>query len=413
MAPWNQSAGRWIDGSVDNDLPMTRLAEMFNVNHFIVSQVNPHVVPFLAKEEEEIKEEAQQSGPAYAAGPAWLHTMASLAKSEALHRMHVLSEMGVMPNALSKIRSVLGQRYAGDITIFPEVSYAHFPRVLANPTTEFMVQAMLCGERATWPKLSRIRNHCAIELALDNAVQQLRARVVFSPSQIDLRLNTFGRATRSERGRRRRTSSDRHAGERRSVESLQLPVTQALRPQTHVSFPLELIIPASASTKIAGPSADYTSSGQDTTVSSSAAEAEDSDALSSDSSFGSPPSPHPLLWPSTRQLFPSASQPVSPSIASKTFLSPSASAATLSMTPAPMIREPSTPELRYKRLFHSADVGKGNAQAAVLSPSSTQRARQERVGDLRIDISGTRGMVRRKKRSLSTGLKGLWPPGEQ
>jgi len=26
---------------------MARLSEQFNVNHFIVSQVNPHVVPFL------------------------------------------------------------------------------------------------------------------------------------------------------------------------------------------------------------------------------------------------------------------------------------------------------------------------------------------------------------------------------
>ncbi|KAG7141842.1 Lipase 4 like protein [Verticillium longisporum] len=49
--PWNPTPQRWIDGSVDNDLPMTRLAEMFNVNHFIVSQVNPHVVPFLAKDD--------------------------------------------------------------------------------------------------------------------------------------------------------------------------------------------------------------------------------------------------------------------------------------------------------------------------------------------------------------------------
>ena len=26
---------------------MTRLSELFNVNHFIVSQVNPHVAPFV------------------------------------------------------------------------------------------------------------------------------------------------------------------------------------------------------------------------------------------------------------------------------------------------------------------------------------------------------------------------------
>jgi len=39
---------RYIDGSVGGDLPMKRLAELFNVNTFIVSQVNPHVCPFVS-----------------------------------------------------------------------------------------------------------------------------------------------------------------------------------------------------------------------------------------------------------------------------------------------------------------------------------------------------------------------------
>ncbi|KAI7078488.1 putative esterase of the alpha-beta hydrolase superfamily, partial [Hortaea werneckii] len=60
---WDEEGGRWIDGSVDNDLPMTRLAEMLNVNHFIVSQVNPHVVPFLSKEEDELATDASRSSP--------------------------------------------------------------------------------------------------------------------------------------------------------------------------------------------------------------------------------------------------------------------------------------------------------------------------------------------------------------
>ena len=47
--PWNAYPERWIDGSVDNDLPMAKLSELFNVNHFVVSQVNPHIVPFLEK----------------------------------------------------------------------------------------------------------------------------------------------------------------------------------------------------------------------------------------------------------------------------------------------------------------------------------------------------------------------------
>jgi predicted acylesterase/phospholipase RssA len=32
----------YSDGSIENDLPMEQLSELFNVNHFIVSQVNPH-----------------------------------------------------------------------------------------------------------------------------------------------------------------------------------------------------------------------------------------------------------------------------------------------------------------------------------------------------------------------------------
>lgn len=205
-SPWNPTPQHWIDGSVDNDLPMTRLAEMFNVNHFIVSQVNPHVVPFLVKDDDAITKAAQsENNP----GPGWVYTLTGLAKDEALHRMQVLAELGVFPNLVTKCKSILSQKYSGDITILPQIYYKDFPRMLKNPTSDFMVQACLSGERATWPKLSRIRNHCAVELALDAAVQDLRARVVFSPSQVDLRRLTTGslRNTHSHIRRKRGNSS--------------------------------------------------------------------------------------------------------------------------------------------------------------------------------------------------------------
>ncbi len=31
------------------DLPTARLSELFNVNHFVVSQTNPHAIPFMSK----------------------------------------------------------------------------------------------------------------------------------------------------------------------------------------------------------------------------------------------------------------------------------------------------------------------------------------------------------------------------
>jgi TAG lipase / steryl ester hydrolase / phospholipase A2 / LPA acyltransferase len=188
--PWNPTPQRWIDGSVDNDLPMTRLAEMFNVNHFIVSQVNPHVVPFLSKDDRlypatapgrlRQQQKTQDEGE-------WLYTLTSLAKDEALHRLQFLTEMGIFPNLFTKLRCILSQRYSGDITILPEIAVQDLPLILKNPTSEFMQRNCLIGERATWPKLSRVRDRCAIELALDHAVHALRARVVFSKSQVDLR----------------------------------------------------------------------------------------------------------------------------------------------------------------------------------------------------------------------------------
>eukprot|EP00798_Chlamydomonas_sp_ICE-L_P007370 gene7370-493_t len=36
-----------VDGSLEIDLPNKALGEMFNCNHFVVSQTNPHIVPLL------------------------------------------------------------------------------------------------------------------------------------------------------------------------------------------------------------------------------------------------------------------------------------------------------------------------------------------------------------------------------
>lgn len=189
--PWNPTPQHFIDGSVDNDLPMTRLSEMFNVDHFIVSQVNPHIVPFLAKDDHLSPDhKAQHPSLSQHEESAWIYKLTSLARDEALHRLQFMSEMGIFPNLVTKCRSILSQKYSGDITILPEISIHDLPRLLKNPTSDFMVRSCLQGERATWPKLSRIRDRCAIELALDRAVHQLRARVVFSGSRRDiLKLN--------------------------------------------------------------------------------------------------------------------------------------------------------------------------------------------------------------------------------
>ncbi|MCJ1272214.1 hypothetical protein MMC22_012122 [Lobaria immixta] len=438
--PWNPSPQRWIDGSVDNDLPMTRLAELFNVNHFIVSQVNPHVVPFLIKEEDSIKGE-EHSASTVAAGPTWLHGLTHLAKGEALHRMHTMAELGIFPNTLSKAVSVLSQKYSGDITILPEISYADFPRMLSNPTTEFMLHAQLSGEKATWPKLSRIKNHCAIELALDDAVQKLRARVVFSPSQVDLRLGTHTRSNSDirksirtqDRSKKRPLSQNSapafqanaylHPTRENGPNMLKPPnlkkslsVSTVLHEPDHTLFsanatdtPSTIVTAPVESTK---PLQDLTSSGAETSnLPTSSSSSSLSFSSPNDSpSLSSPPSP----FSHHHHLFPSASQPATPSHryhqppdfsgpSTKSPLTPTPSSfpTNLSMTPNLPTRTPksSSPESRYKRLFHH---NRSPAPQTSSEPSEGAGKRaMKRNWALDIDISAARGMILRKKKGRS------------
>ncbi|CAG8433687.1 11265_t:CDS:10 [Ambispora gerdemannii] len=162
IVPWNPEGHRWIDGSVENDLPMNKLSELFNVNHFIVCQVNPHVIPFL------------QTSLIPSFINRFVGWLLFLAISELQHRLMQLSEFGIMTSLIYRLQAMMSQRYYGDITIVPHISYAGFLNLLSNPSPQLVEDATLRGERATWPKMSIIRNHCHIELTLDEIIYRLR-----------------------------------------------------------------------------------------------------------------------------------------------------------------------------------------------------------------------------------------------
>ncbi|KAF9169552.1 hypothetical protein BGX21_007715 [Mortierella sp. AD011] len=161
---WNPSRYHWIDGSVENDLPMNKLSELFNVNHFIVCQVNPYIVPFL--------QNAIARSPANRVLDWALFQM----RSELQHRMNQLSILGVMPELIHKVQSIMSQQYYGDITIVPSISAEDYLNIVSNPNVDFLEHATLKGERATWPKISIIKNHCSIEHCLDDILYRLRLR---------------------------------------------------------------------------------------------------------------------------------------------------------------------------------------------------------------------------------------------
>ncbi|KAH3687124.1 hypothetical protein WICPIJ_001905 [Wickerhamomyces pijperi] len=172
---WHHTSVKFLDGSVDNDLPITRLSEMFNVDHIIACQVNPHVVPFLKLSVSCVGGEIETE---YSAKfKTKLGQFYQLMASEVSHYLQMSEEIGVARNISSKLRAIISQQYSGDITILPDLDeIVRLDKLLSNPTPEYLLQSTIKGARATWPKIAIIRNHCGLEFALDEAIKKLRTR---------------------------------------------------------------------------------------------------------------------------------------------------------------------------------------------------------------------------------------------
>jgi TAG lipase / steryl ester hydrolase / phospholipase A2 / LPA acyltransferase len=171
----NASSEEFVDGSLDHDIPMHMLQEMFNVSFFITSQVNPHVRPFLAAEEEFKGKEPASTEPRKGFASIFRHCT-----REVLTRSAQISQQAGLPPALWRWAAILNQQYTGDISILPQIQLSEMAVMVANPSPEYMHKATLDGERATWPKISRVKNSVAIELALLSGIRDLNERLHFN-----------------------------------------------------------------------------------------------------------------------------------------------------------------------------------------------------------------------------------------
>jgi TAG lipase/steryl ester hydrolase/phospholipase A2/LPA acyltransferase len=155
---------RWADGSFGSDLPKRRLARLHNVNHYVVSQTNPHVVPFLR--------DPRGAGPwraaAGLAGKAVLHqsahTLSLAAQLSADTPLRPLLQLG---------HGLLAQDYTGDIDLHPQLGPDAMLRALTNPSLSELERYVRLGERTTWPHLARVE----VTTAASRAVTAARGRV--------------------------------------------------------------------------------------------------------------------------------------------------------------------------------------------------------------------------------------------
>ncbi|KAI0997569.1 hypothetical protein K3495_g10620 [Podosphaera aphanis] len=176
ILPWSMASETtfrpWTHVSYsDRESPLTRITELFNVNHFIVSQARPHLIPFL---------QIDMRGPSLrnqrGRQTSLIGGLLRLIGMELNHRTHQLETLGLLP--LSIRRFLVNEEIPGTaaITLAPKISLGDFARLLEQPSEANLKYWILRGEKSVWSAASALKVRCAIEIELDRGYQVVRCR---------------------------------------------------------------------------------------------------------------------------------------------------------------------------------------------------------------------------------------------
>ncbi|CRG85621.1 putative triacylglycerol lipase C1450,16c [Talaromyces islandicus] len=147
--------------------PLARLAELFNVNHFIVSQTRPFAVPFLYTEPSPAQ---RLSGHRSLTRP-----LMRLVMLEIRHRLKQLDYLGFLPASLRQL--LVDENIPGpSLILIPDLNPSDLLKIFQGPTKTGLDYWILRGERGVWPAVSALKVRCAIEIELDRCYQTVRRR---------------------------------------------------------------------------------------------------------------------------------------------------------------------------------------------------------------------------------------------
>lgn len=160
---------RWVDGSLSDDLPAKRLSRIYGVNHFIVSQINPHIFPFVTDTKRKRDPFTTVKLASGRVAREWINAGASIFERP-------LSWNPTVSKLTNVALSIINQDYFGDINILPDKRMFNPLKLLAHKSIEEIVELIEMGEKATWPKIEMIRVQTKISRKLDRILRDLDRR---------------------------------------------------------------------------------------------------------------------------------------------------------------------------------------------------------------------------------------------
>ena len=155
---------RWVDGLFAADLPAKQLARIYGTNHYIVSYINPLLLPVFRDRKLE---------------GARLQPVADMMKSFARNFLKVSDTlMGkyLPPSSVGLVgklmHDILSQNYVGDISIVPERRMMSPTKLISPNTFEEIAELVWEGERQTWSRMEMIRISSKISRTLDGILKR-------------------------------------------------------------------------------------------------------------------------------------------------------------------------------------------------------------------------------------------------
>ncbi|CAF1121107.1 unnamed protein product [Adineta ricciae] len=178
--PLHDERLQFRDGSFENDIPLNTLSEVFGCSYFLVSQTNPHIIPFFfnARGQGGLPSGWRLRGGAYRGG-FLLATFELLLKEDMKKYLRVLGMLDVLPAVQEQDWSFLFlQEFQGQITMVPNARLIDYFRLISDIRDVNVIARYLQeGKLTAWRKFSMIKNRERIRLTLENCIQKLENKI--------------------------------------------------------------------------------------------------------------------------------------------------------------------------------------------------------------------------------------------
>ena len=186
IVPWRARNGRPLKSHrhsptlSQHPRPLQRVAQLFNVNHFIVSQPRPYLAPLLRSFAPQQNSTTHRSTLSIFLMPfnKLAASILRLSAAEIHHRLAQLDTFGLLPSLPRRL--LLDEQLPGShIILSPSLTFEDLGKIFDSPITRDELDYWtLKGERVVWPNVAALKVRCAVEVELDRSYQAVRVSSV-------------------------------------------------------------------------------------------------------------------------------------------------------------------------------------------------------------------------------------------